>query len=141
VPISRNLIRNLEDISQILEQAFRGERGPAPADNWVPTTDVFEADEAYLVILDLPGVRQEDLNVGIDGNNLKVSGDRPYGEPEGSRPRQVERSYGSFSRAFPLPLDVDREAIKASFKDGVLTLRLPRKPEGKPRTIRIDIED
>ncbi|MBM3274521.1 MAG: Hsp20/alpha crystallin family protein [Candidatus Sericytochromatia bacterium] len=138
--ISPSLMRSLDEISQMFEQAF-GERAATPTGHWLPSADVFETGDTYSISLDLPGVKQEDIRLGIEGNELTLSGERPYQEPAGGKAHKVERSYGSFQRTFQLPVNVNREGIKASLKEGVLTLRLPKKEEVKPKTINIEVDD
>ncbi len=138
--LSPNLLRNLEDIQQMFEQAF-GERQATPAGHWMPVADVYETPDAFLISVDLPGTTQDDIRVHVEGNDLILSGERHYGEPEQSKVHKVERTYGTFQRTFQLPLNLDRENIKASLKEGVLTLRLPKKEEVKPRSISIQVED
>lgn len=138
--LSPNLLRSLEDIQQMFDQAF-GERQATPAGHWMPTADVYETADAYLISVDLPGTAQEDIRIHIEGNDLILSGERRYAEPENSKVHKVERTYGTFQRTFQLPLHLDHDTIKATLKEGVLTLRLPKKEEVKPQSIRIQVED
>ena len=137
--MSPNLLRSLEDISSMFEQAF-GERGATPAGHWMPVADVYEIDDAYVISVDLPGVKQEEVRLSIEGNELTFTGERLYVEPAGGKIHKVERTYGTFQRSFQLPLNVNREGIKASLKEGVLTLRLPKKEEGQHKAINIEVE-
>lgn len=138
--VSPSFLRNLDEIGQLLEQAF-GHASATPAGHWVPAADVYELPDSYLISLDLPGIKQEDIRIGIEGNELTLSGERKYQEPADGKAHKVERTYGSFQRTFQLPVNVNREGIKASLKDGVLNLRLPKKEEVKPRTINIEVGD
>ncbi len=133
-----SLLRNLDDIAQMLQDAF-GERGTTPAGHWQPVADAYETPDSYIISLDLPGTKQEDIRLGIEGNELTLSGERTYVEPEGGKALKLERTYGAFQRTFPLPVNVNRSGIKASLKEGVLTLRLPKKEEVKPQTINIEV--
>ncbi|MBM3271436.1 MAG: Hsp20/alpha crystallin family protein [Candidatus Sericytochromatia bacterium] len=136
--VPHSLLRNLDEISQLFQEAF-GERAAAPPGHWQPPADVFETPDAYIICLDLPGTRQEDIRLGVEGNELTLSGDRPYQEPESAKAQRVERAFGSFQRTFPLPVNVNRSGIKAALKDGVLTLRLPKKEEVRAQTINIEV--
>ncbi|MBI6545783.1 MAG: Hsp20/alpha crystallin family protein [Cyanobacteria bacterium NC_groundwater_1444_Ag_S-0.65um_54_12] len=136
---SPHLLRNLEELGQMFEQAF-GERTSTPAGHWLPVSDVYETADAYLISCDLPGVRQEEIHLHIEGNELTLSGERHYAEPEGGKAHKIERTYGSFQRTFQLPLNINRDDIKASLRDGVLNLRLPKKEAVKPRSINIELE-
>lgn len=103
-----------------------------------PAFDVRETKDTYLLKADLPGIRDADLEIGVTGNRLSVSGKREAEERhEGENFYSLERSYGSFSRTFTLPDGVDADAIRADLKDGVLTLVLPKRPESQPKRITV----
>ena len=108
---------------------------------WVPAVDIYETDTHEVVIkAELPDVKKEDIGVSVENNVLTLTGER---KPEQSKPEQfqrVERRFGSFSRSFTLPTSVDAGQIAASYKDGVLTIRLPRREETKPRQIAVNVE-
>lgn len=99
---------------------------------FTPAVDVVEDDQKFELYADLPGVKQEDLDIQVDKDVLTIRGERKL-EKKG------ERSSGAFSRSFTLPKHVDVEKIAASLKDGVLTLTLPKRPEAQPRQIKIAI--
>ncbi len=106
---------------------------------WSPQVEVRETDDAFLFKADLPGVKQEDVNIELLGNRLQISGkrDQEREEKEGDRIYAYERSFGSFSRAFTLPDNVDTEHIRCELKEGVLSLAIPKKPGEQPRKIQI----
>jgi HSP20 family protein len=108
---------------------------------WVPAVDIYETDTHEVVIkAELPDVKKEDIGVSVENNVLTLTGER---KPEPSKREQfqrVERRFGSFSRSFTLPTSVDAGQIAASYKDGVLTIRLPRREETKPRQITVNVE-
>jgi HSP20 family protein len=104
---------------------------------WVPAVDIYETDQHELVIkAELPDMKREDIGVTFENNVLTVQGERKA-EQEISRDRfqRLERFTGSFSRSFTLPATVDASNISASYKDGVLTVRLPQRAEAKPKQI------
>jgi HSP20 family protein len=102
---------------------------------WVPTLDVRETDEEYLVQVDLPGVKREDVTIELENQVLSISGTRvPVEVGEAQR---VERPYGSFVRTLTLPQGVDPDSIVADYEHGVLTLHVPRPAGAKPRKIAI----
>ena len=138
--LSPNLLSTLDDIRQMFDQAFN-ERQTTPAGHWMPAADVYETADAVLISLDLPGVSSQDIKLHIEDNELTLSGERTYVEPGDSKVHKVERTYGAFQRTFGLPLNVNRDGIKASLKEGVLTLRLPKKQEAKPHPISIEVQD
>lgn len=106
--------------------------------NYIPRFDVKETQDSYVFSADLPGIREEDLDVSLTGNQLVVSGKREREEcKESEQYHLYERSYGRFSRTFSLPDGSNPEQVKAHLKDGVLTLTVGKKPEVQPRRIQI----
>lgn len=105
---------------------------------YVPSFDVKETRDAYVFRADLPGVKEDELDISLNGNRLTVSGVRKEEKrDEGDRYFAYERTYGSFSRSFTLPEGVDTDHCKAEMKDGVLNVVLPKVPEAKPKKIEI----
>ncbi len=116
----------------------------APAGNWIPAVNVEEAADELLLTAELPGIREEDVTVNIENNILTIRGEKretyKAGGEEGDEEHNYhvsERRYGSFHRSFTLPRSVQPDAIAAEFENGVLTVRLPKAPEAKSRTIEI----
>ena len=104
----------------------------------VPAMDVRENDQHYAVTVELPGVRREDVHVELEQGMLTIRGEKTSEREEKKEHcRYSERTYGSFSRSFPLPTDADADRLDASFKDGVLSLTIPRSEQAKPRAIAI----
>jgi HSP20 family protein len=105
---------------------------------FAPTFDVKETKDAYIFRADLPGVKEEDLEIQLTGNRLTISGRREEEKREqGETYYATERSYGSFSRTFTLPEGADGEHVTADLKSGVLQLAVPKKPEVQPKKISI----
>ena len=107
--------------------------------DWTPAVDVYEREGEFVIVLDLPGVAREDLDVGFDENRLTVRGERARDEADGAV-RRGERPAGRFLRSFALPETVEPEGITADYKDGVLRLTLPRRSERQPRRVDIKIQ-
>jgi HSP20 family protein len=106
-----------------------------------PNFDVKETKEGFVFRADLPGVKEEDLEISLTGNRLTISGKREQEKHEqGDTYYTSERSYGTFSRAFTLPDGTDGDNVKAELKDGVLQVIVPKKPEVQPRKIAIGKE-
>ena len=105
---------------------------------WQPPVDVHENSERILLVADLPGLEQSDVDISIDKNILTIRGERKQPSTEEGSQR-CERVHGLFSRAFTLPPTVDFEHVSANMKAGVLTVTLPKKPEAKPRQIKINV--
>ncbi len=105
---------------------------------FVPSFEVKERKDAFTVKADLPGVREEDLDVSLTENRLTISGTRDEEKKEeGERYYTYERSYGNFTRSFTLPEGIDAEHIEAELKDGVLNVTLPKRPEVQPKKISL----
>jgi HSP20 family protein len=120
----------------------RGESFALPEDasrgTWMPAVDIRETDEAFFVNAELPGLTKDDIQITLENNVLRLSGERRFEkEDEKDNYRRIERAYGGFSRVFTLGGGVDAERVAANFKDGVLTITVPKKEETKPRKIAI----
>lgn len=124
-------------------QAVEAEVVPRPAFSaaWTPRADIRETDTEYLIDVALPGVGKEDVRAEVLGDVLTVSGEKRRGReaPGGSLARR-ESPYGPFLRRFALPEGLHTEDVKASFKDGLLTLTLRKPPEFKSRGVSIEVE-
>ncbi|NKE58381.1 Hsp20/alpha crystallin family protein [Lentzea sp. PSKA42] len=106
------------------------------AGNWSPLADVCETGDSYVVEIDVPGVKREDISVQLTGNDLVVSGELKETEREGMFRRRTRRT-GSFEYRTNLPADVRTDDIDAHLHDGVLTLRIPKAEAAQPRKIEI----
>jgi HSP20 family protein len=109
------------------------------ADAWKPRLDVVETKDGILLKVDIPGVKQEDINISIEENVLTVKGERKN-ESEVSEEgfTRFERSYGAYQRSVALPPTVDTDRVKATYKDGVLEIQLPKKEEARPKAIKVE---
>ena len=107
---------------------------------WSPMVDVHETDEGIRLVADLPGIKQEDIQVSIEGDTLTLKGERKRdAEVKEDQYYRVERSYGVFQRSILLPSVVDSNKVKATYRDGVLEILLPKKEEAKPKEIKIEV--
>lgn len=132
--LQRNIDRMFEDMLSPI-----GEReGAGALSRFTPAVDVEETDSHFVLSMDLPGVKKGDINVEVVDNQLLVSGERKEEREEKKKNRYlVERSYGTFRRAFTLPTSVDSSKVEAQFEDGVLKIAIPKSEQAKPRQIRI----
>ena len=106
---------------------------------WVPPVDIYEAENRELVIkAELPDMKREQISVTFEDNVLTLKGERAESEVSQGRFRRVERRSGTFSRSFTLPNTADPSGITASYKDGVLTVRIPQRDEAKPKQIAVE---
>ena len=109
---------------------------------WAPAVDIFETENELLLKADLPGVEMKDIDIQVENGTLTLRGERKYeNETKEGGFHRIERSYGSFARLFTLPDTVNFEDVKADFKNGVLTVKLPKKEMAKPRTIKIEVKE
>lgn len=108
--------------------------------DWAPTVDITEDDSNYLIEAELPGVDKDDVNVSVENEVLTIRGERKFErEDAGAKVHRVERSFGSFVRTFRLPEDSDGEAVGAAYKNGVLTVTLPKAEKAKPRQVEVAV--
>jgi HSP20 family protein len=109
---------------------------------WVPAVDVYETNTHEFVIkAELPEMKRDDINVTFEQNTLTLSGERKASfEDDNGTYHRSERAAGKFTRSFTLPATVDGARISASYKDGVLTVRVPQREEAKPKQIDVSVE-
>jgi HSP20 family protein len=107
---------------------------------WAPLVDMYETKDDLFVTLELPGVREKDVHVSITGDMLTVKGERRFeSDVKDEGHYRLERVYGKFERSMPLPIPVQADKVKATYRDGVLEIRLPKVEEVKPKEIKIDL--
>ena len=129
------LMRNLLRWDPYREASFQDEVGSA----FMPSFDVKETPEAYVLTADMPGIRKEDLDIQLAGNRMSISGRREAeAVREGERYYSQERSYGTFNRTFSLPEEVQPGQVTADLREGVLHLTVPKSPEIRPQKITIN---
>lgn len=114
---------------------------PAQRTEWRPLVDILEDPQAYTIKVELPEVRKEDIQVEVHERILTIRGERKRQEEMKEQSyHRIERVYGAFSRTFQLPEHVREDGVKADYKDGVLTVVVPKPAEAKPRTVQISVE-
>jgi HSP20 family protein len=125
----RDLLSLQERMNRLFEDslaATRTEPG-SPVSAWTPAADVYETSDGFVVLMDLPGLSADDVEIHVDGERLVVRGERrPATTTRPESFHRVERSYGVFTRVFQLTAEVDPDRVTAHFKDGLLRLELPR---------------
>ncbi|MCE2401068.1 Hsp20/alpha crystallin family protein [Candidatus Poribacteria bacterium] len=121
--------------------AYREGKTKRGKSNWRPPIEFSVSEDRYEVLVELPGVSQNDVTVSVTDNLLKVKGKKERKQTdETQHPRRSELRYGSFKRVLPLPPNAKADGIKAEFKDGVLTIEIPKTEEAKPTEIPINVE-
>jgi HSP20 family protein len=117
-----------------------GENELVTAAGFVPPVDIYEDENKLMLKVEIPGMRQEDLDVRMENNTLTVKGERSFQTEEKEENfHRVERRYGTFYRAFTVPNTIDPESIKAEYDAGVLHLELQKRPENKPNQIKVNV--
>ena len=133
------IYRPNRQLNDLFSKFFEETASAPQTQTWTPTSDVFETEDQIRIYLDLPGMTRENLDIQLTGNNtLTIRGERKFEEVEKAAYHRVERFYGNFARSFALPKNVEADKIKATFKDGVLELVLPKAESAKPRKISIN---
>lgn len=108
---------------------------------WMPLTDIFEDKDKYTLKLDLPGIKKEDVKISYVNGQLSISGERVQeGEYKDAKCHRIERSFGKYFRSFNLPEHIQTDKISAEFKDGQLTITVPKAEEAKPKEIEIKVK-
>lgn len=139
---TRELARVEEDFERLLRSFLPGQMLEASfaRGNWEPAVDISETNDNYVITADLPGMSKEDVKVSYENGILTIHGERKQEKEEkGKSFHRVERSYGTFERSFRLPSRIAVDKIDAKFKDGVLTLTVPKTEEAKPKEIPIKV--
>jgi HSP20 family protein len=141
-----NPYRELEDLQNRLSSLFGrtpfrgfGEEAMTVSE-WMPLVDIAEDEKEYLIKVELPEVKKEDVKVTVEGGVLTITGERKFEKEEkGKKYHRVERAYGSFMRSFTLPEGAAGDKVSAEFKDGVLKVHLAKSPEAKPKSINVKV--
>jgi len=115
----------------------RDQESTSSGTNFLPVTDIFETPEALRVVLEMPGVGKNSVEVRVENNVLTIMGRIDFSNYEGLQPLYTEYNIGHYSRSFRLSNEIEQEGIKAELKDGVITLVLPKAERAKPRRIKV----
>ena len=134
VSLQDRMNRLFEDASQRRGQADLSDE--VEETDWYPAADVYENDTAYIVAVDVPGIDRATLDISVDDDMLAIRGTKPGLETTQHR---AERPSGKFLRSFSVPASVDQKEIKADYRDGVLQVHLPKRPERKAQRVEIKV--
>jgi HSP20 family protein len=129
-------------MNDLFEEAFGRSRPyqTSPHTAWWPPVDILESRDGYLLRAELPGMKREDFNLEVKEGTLTLSGERKFEEAaDGVQYHRVERVSGKFGRSFSLPQLVKSEDIKATYRDGILEIHVPKAEEAKPKQIAINV--
>ncbi|HGE71410.1 TPA: Hsp20/alpha crystallin family protein [Candidatus Poribacteria bacterium] len=141
---SRELAAIRDEMDRLFDEFFNfvpARRRELLEGEWLPNIDVAETDDNVIVTAELPGVKQDDVSISVLNDVLTLKGEKKE-EKEIKRENyhRIERSYGSFQRSVSLPTGVQADKAKATYKDGVLTVTIPKAESAKPKSIKINIE-
>jgi HSP20 family protein len=128
-------------IERMFEETWpRTQTGDTALSAWAPNVDIHETPDALVLEADLPGIEGKDLDVRVEDNMLTIRGERKFEAKVSEEDYlRLERAYGTFSRSFSLPHTVDAEKVDAEYKNGVLTVRLPKREEAKPKQVKVAV--
>ena len=130
--------RMQEEMNRYFDDFFGEHRRGLAEGAWLPAVDVSESEHEFVVRAELPGMSHEDIDINVQENVLTLKGEKKQEKKEEKENfHRLERTYGGFSRSFTLPAGVKPEDIKATFKDGVLEVTMPKTEEAKPKKIAI----
>ena len=138
----RDLLTTQKEFDRLFKEAFSPMHGETEVStrSWAPPVDIYETEDAIVLKAELPGMDPKDVEVRVEDNTLYLKGERNFEKDvKEQNYHRVERSYGTFTRTFSLPNSVDADKVAANYKDGVLTLTMPKKEEAKPKTIKIEV--
>jgi len=139
-------LNSLQDrVNQLFNQTFGGFEKfgfeqPLTSENFLPPVDIFEDEHNITMQAEIPGVKQEDLNITLENNVLTITGERKFQHEEKKENfHRMERRFGKFTRSFTLPASVDAENVIANFENGLLNITLPKREEFKAKQITIGV--
>jgi HSP20 family protein len=136
----RDMVTLREKMNRLFEDVFtgRGEDKELAASTWAPAVDIYETENELIMTAEVPGIEEKDIEIKIEDNTLSLRGERKFEkETKEENYHRIERSYGSFYRAFTLPNSIDPDRIQAEHENGVLKISMPKRQELKPRKVKI----
>ncbi len=138
-PPMRDLVTMHEEMNRLFDSAFGAPQGARAAFDFAPVVDIEETPEQYEIHADLPGCSQKDVKVHVMADTLTIRGERRQETREQANALRSERVYGTFERSFTLPAPVRADQVRATFKDGVLDIVVPKAEEARLREIEVKI--
>jgi HSP20 family protein len=129
-----------DQVNRLFNASLGNQAEESALTTWAPSVDIYETPNELVVKADLPDVNEKDIDVRVENNLLTLRGERKFEKSVSDENYlRVERTYGAFSRSFSLPNTVNAEAIRAEYKNGVLTINLPKREESKPRQVKVNV--
>jgi HSP20 family protein len=136
----RDMVTLREKMNRLFEDIYsrRGEDKDIAATTWAPSVDIYETESELVMTAEIPGVDEKDVEIKVEDNTLTLKGERKFEkETKEENYHRIERSYGTFYRAFTLPNSIDPDKIHAEHENGVLKISMPKRQELKPRKVKI----
>ena len=134
---------NLRDeMSDLLELPFWSNLGRQTQlfSGWAPALDLYQNNDNVVAVIEVPGMRKEDIEISLHDGTLTISGERTSGGSNGEKAERTERFTGKFRRSITLPTRVDVARVNATYKDGILTVTLPKAEDAKPKQIKVNVD-
>ncbi len=130
------------EINTLLELPFWANRGRQSQlfNGWTPALDLYQNNDNVVAVVELPGMRKEDIEISLHDTLLTIGGERKEEAADGEKAARTERFTGKFRRSITIPTRVDSAKVSASYKDGILTVTLPKAEEAKPKQIQVNAE-
>jgi len=129
------------EVNRLFDNFFGRPTSSSGGRAWAPAVDLYETADDLVLALELPGVRDKDVTVSITGDLLSIKGERRFEhDVKEQQLLHVERAYGKFERLVQLPIPVQTDKVKASYRDGILEIKLPKAEEVKPKEIKVDVQ-
>jgi len=137
----RGLVNIQDEMNRLFNDFFsQGERSKGMPSIWSPLVDIAETDNDITVTVEAPGMQKDDINITIQDNVLTLKGEKKQENVEKKKQyHRIERTYGQFERSFSLPTTIQTDKVKAGFRNGVLTITLPKSEEAKPKEVTISV--
>ncbi|MFZ0739202.1 MAG: Hsp20/alpha crystallin family protein [Candidatus Acidiferrales bacterium] len=136
----RNVNSLQEQVNRLFESTLPDRGSESTLTTWAPAVDIYETENELVLKADLPDINEKDLDIRVENNMLTIRGERKFEQSvKEDNYLRVERAYGAFSRSFSLPNTVNTESIHAEYKNGVLTVNLPKRAESKPKQVKVNV--
>jgi HSP20 family protein len=130
-----------DQVNRFFGEAFSGAATDGES-TWAPAIDIYETEQELVVKADLPDLSEKDIDIRVENNTLSIKGERKFDkEVRSENYLRVERSYGAFARSFTLPNTINTEALHAQYRNGVLTVHMPKREELKPRQVKVNVSE
>ncbi len=136
----RDIVTLREKMNRLFEDAVtaRGQERDMISSTWTPSVDIYETGNEIVLTAEVPGIDEKDIDIKIENNTLSIQGERKFEkETKEENYHRIERSYGTFFRSFTIPHNVNQDKIEAEHEGGVLRVVMPKKPESKPKKVKV----